>query len=331
MWYDHQRRLSRDSDFSSRREVLADGSMLLMDASDDPPQARVPSKLAGRLSIVAAAILWSSSGLFAKWPIFDVWPASTRGMELAFWRAFFAALVLAPTVRRPRWRIGLVPLAIAFTLMNVTYLTAMSQTTAANAIWLQSTCPWWVFVFSVLVFREPIVRRDLIPLAFGVVGVGTILWFEVQGQARFGVACGLAAGISYAAVVVCMRRLRSENSPWLVALNHGVAALILAPWVFRFGHWPTPLQFRALAAFGALQMAVPYLFLIRGLRAVSSQEAVALGMLEPILIPCWAYLIRNEVPAPWTIAGAAFILAGLVLRYVVWEFWAWKTNAPGGV
>ncbi len=297
-----------------------------MDVLESPSESPAPSKLAGRLSVVAAAILWSSSGLFAKWPIFDVWPASTRGVQLAFWRAFFAALVLLPTVRRPRWRIGLVPLAIAFTLMNVTYLTAMSRTTAANAIWLQSTCPWWVFLFSVLLFRAPIVRRDLIPLAFGVVGVGTILLFEVRGQARFGVACGLAAGISYAGVVVCMRQLRSENSPWLVALNHAVAALILAPWVFQFGYRPTTLQFAALAAFGALQMALPYLLLIRGLRAISSQEAVAIGMVEPILIPCWAFLIRGEVPAPWTIVGASLILVGLVLRYVVLELGMRKWN-----
>ncbi len=132
---------------------------MAVETSDKPPQPPGPSKLAGRLSVLAAAVLWSSSGLFAKWPIFDVWPASTRGVSLAFWRAMFAALVLLPAVRRPRWRLGLAPLTMAFTLMNVTYLTAMSQTTAVNAVWLQSTCPLWVFFFSVVLFREPIVPR----------------------------------------------------------------------------------------------------------------------------------------------------------------------------
>jgi drug/metabolite transporter (DMT)-like permease len=292
-----------------------------MEPSDTPPQPPGPSKLAGRLSVLAAAVLWSSSGLFAKWPIFDVWPAATRGVSLAFWRALFAALILVPAVRRPRWRWGLLPMVIAFTLMNVTYLTAMSQTTAANAIWLQSTCPWWVFFFSVILFREPIVRRDLIPLGFGVLGVSTILAFEAQGQAGFGVACGLAAGITYAGVVVLIRHMRTENSSWLVGLNHGVAALLLLPWVVQFGPWPTPLQFVVLAAFGILQMALPYLLLIRGLRAISSQEAVAIGMAEPILIPVWAFLVRGEVPAPWTYFGAGMILLGLTLRYIVWELW----------
>jgi len=287
------------------------------------------SATVGRLCVVGAAVLWSSSGLFAKLPLFDGWPQETRGLFLAFWRACFAAAILTPFVRRPRWRLGLLPLTAAFTLMNVSYLTAMAQTTAANAIWLQSTCPWWVFVFSMLVFREPIVRRELIPLGFGVAGVGTILCCELGGQAVFGVICGLVAGISYAWVVLLMRRLSGEDSPWLVALNHAVAALALAPWVVWLGRWPSLLQLAVLASFGIVQMALPYLLMIRALRRISGQEAVAIGMLEPILIPLWAFLVRGEVPAWWTVAGAALILAGLVLRYIVLAWWSARMDSAG--
>ncbi len=44
----------------------------------------------GRLLIVTAAVMWSTSGFFAKAPIFDDWPLETRGILLAFWRTFFA-------------------------------------------------------------------------------------------------------------------------------------------------------------------------------------------------------------------------------------------------
>lgn len=257
--------------------------------------------------------------MFAKAPVFDAWPEETRGVLLAFWRAMFAAMVLVPMIRRPRWRLSLVPLVIAFTLMNATYLTAMVRTTAANAIWLQCTCPWWVFLFSVFLFREPVARRDLVPLLFGVAGVGTILFFEVQGQATFGVACGLVSGIAYATVVVLMRQLRGENSPWLVALSHTVAMLFLLPWVIHLGHWPSAGQLAVLACFGVFQMGLPYVLFVRGLRTITSQEAVAIGMVEPLLNPVWAFLIVGERPAWWTVAGAILIFAGLVLRYVVWD------------
>src|SRR5690606_20076386 len=151
---------------------------------------------------------------------------------------------------------------------------------------LEATAPWWVFLISVFILREPIVRRDLVPLAFGVLGVGIILGFELSqgtGQSTTGVICGLAAGVSYASVVVCMRRLRGENSAWLVAFCHLVSAACLLPWMLVRGTWPSPPQLMAFAAFGAVQMALPYLLMIRGLRAISPQEAVGIGLLEPVV------------------------------------------------
>ncbi|HEV3137158.1 MAG TPA: hypothetical protein VGZ26_04625, partial [Pirellulales bacterium] len=90
------------ADETSRLETRDDPA-----ASSSSPQ--VPSAIrlsqhaaVGRLWIVLAAVMWSSSGLFAKAPIFDTWPAETRGVLLAFWRALFAGLLLLPLVRRPR-------------------------------------------------------------------------------------------------------------------------------------------------------------------------------------------------------------------------------------
>ncbi len=290
-------------------------TQLTTGSADDP----AAGKLAGRLTMLLVALLWSTSGLFAKAPIFDAWPEAYRGSLLAFWRSACAALVLLPTIRRPRYRTYLIPLTICFALMNVTYLTSMTRSTAANAIWLQNMAPWWVFLLSVLLFHEPVVRRDLIPLAFAMLGVGTILSFEIRGQAPFGAICGAASGVFYAAVVVLMRQLRSENSSWIVALSHTVTTAVLLPWVLQIGYAPSFEQLLALAAFGTVQMAIPYLLLIRALRSISSQEAVAIGLVEPVLLPLWVWLIWGEVPAWWTIVGAALILAGLLLRYVVCE------------
>ena len=270
--------------------------------------------------------------MFARAPIFDDWPETQRGLLFAFWRAAFAALVLLPTVRRPRFRPMLVPLAICFTLMNVTYLSAMILTTPANAIWLQSAAPWWVFLISVAVFREPVVRRDLIPLAVGMAGVGTILACEIltrPGQNLAGIACGLASGVAYGGVVFFMGRLNAENASWLVALNHAVAAAAMFPLVLYYGLWPSPVQLLVLAAFGVLQMALPYLLLIRGLRSIRAQEAVSIGLIEPVLMPLWTFLIWGVTAAWWTILGGALILTGLLFRYLLLDLRqrAWKSSA----
>lgn len=286
-------------------------------AGGEPAAASAPSAAAGRLWIAAAAVLWSSSGLFAKAPTFLSWPADSRGLLLAFWRALFAGLLLAPFVRRPRWDVKLLPLCATFAAMNVAYLSAMTLTTAANAIWLQSTAPWWVLFVGVVLLRQPFPRPELVPLALGGLGLATILAFEVQGQAQAGVLCGLVSGLTYAGVVLSLRALRAQDAVWLVAVAHLATAAMMLPYVVYLGIWPSAGQLPVLAGFGTLQMALPYVFFARGLRSISSQEATGIGLLEPLLLPVWVFLAWGETPAGWTVVGGGLILAGLVLRYIL--------------
>jgi drug/metabolite transporter, DME family len=282
-------------------------------------------KTAGRLLILTAAVLWSTNGFFAKAPMFADWPAEidgtpVRGPLLAFWRALFATLVLLPFVRRPRWRIQLVPMVLAYAAMNYTFLNALTLTNEANAIWLQNTAPMWVFLIGVLAFREPVHPRDGWLLGCSVLGIGLILWFEIRGQAPGGVAYGLGGGITYAAVVLSLRYLRNEDGAWLVMLNNLVTVLVFFPFVLYRGIWPDAAQFVYLAAFGVFQMGLPYLLFARGLRCIVGHEAAGIVLLEPILVPVWVYLAWRhaptyEFPQWWTLVGGALILIGLTARY----------------
>lgn len=304
-----------------------------MNPPANAPTADTRRKHTGRILVIAAALLWSTSGLFAKAPIWEPWPEPVRGPLFAFWRAVFAALVLIPLVRRPRWHPGLVPLAGCFTLMNLTYLSAMALTTAANAIWLQYIAPWWVFLFAYLILHELPERRDAVSLVCALAGVGLILRFEFTQSTpagtlnQLGVLCGVASGITFAAVLVLMRLLRSEDAAWLVALNHAVVAIALLPWVLQLDYRPSLAQTLLLAAFGVVQMAVPYTLMIRALRSVGSQEAVILSLIEPVLTPLWVLLAWGEQPAWWTVAGGLLIFAGLLIRYraVQWAL-RWGRN-----
>lgn len=283
----------------------------------------------GRWLIAAAALLWSSSGLFAKSHLFDDWPLASRGPQLAFWRALFAGLSLLPLVRRPKSPLPvarMAPMMLAFAGMNLTYLSAMILTTAANAIWLQSTAPWWVFLLGFLIWREPWSPRELKPLALGSAGVALILACELaplwSGQqasnwAALGIGCGLASGLCYAVVVLSLRQLRQVDSVTLVVANNLASATLLSPLALRGGAWPSALQFVALALFGVVQIALPYWLFARGLRNVSSQEAAGIGLLEPVFLPLWVWLAWHESPAWWTLAGGGLILVGLLLRYAV--------------
>ena len=93
---------------------------------------------------MAAALLWSTSGFYAKAPWFDDWPIETRGVALTFWRAVFAALTVLPFVRRPTFRIAMIPMSLAFVAMTYAFLTAMVLGSETTTIWLQYVGPAWV-------------------------------------------------------------------------------------------------------------------------------------------------------------------------------------------
>jgi drug/metabolite transporter (DMT)-like permease len=275
----------------------------------------------GRLLILAAAVLWSSGGFFAKAPLFADWPAEDRGPLLAFWRALWATVVLFPFVRRPTWSWKLVPMMLLFAAMNWSYLTAMSVGEAANAIWLQMTAPVWVFLFNAFCLRETIRRLDWLLLVFGAAGVGLILFCELQGERPAAVVYGLLSGIFYAGVVLSLRHLRSHDSTWLVALNHLFTAIVFAPAVItHLEYWPHGRQWLYLGGFGALQMGLPYVLFARGLKSVPSHEASGMGLLEPVFLPVWVYLAWGHSPdymPPrwWTLVGGGLILTGLLVRF----------------
>ena len=291
-----------------------------MPASSHPLEPTSSERMRGRLMVLAAAILWSTSGFFAKAPLFEHWSIEHRGIYLAFWRALFACLFVIPLVRRPRWHVGLVPMVFVFAAMNYTYLTAMTRTTAANAIWLQNVAPVWVFLVGVFLFGERIHPGDWVLVLCGALGVGFILFFEAQGEQLSGVVFGLLSGMTFAGVVLCVRQLRSEDAAWLITLNLAVTAVVLSPIVVAHGIWPTGKQFAYLTAFGMLQLGLPYFLFARGVRSISGHEASGIALLEPILVPVWVFLAWHaeptyQPPRWWTYVGGSLILAGLLWRY----------------
>jgi drug/metabolite transporter, DME family len=178
-----------------------------------------------------------------------------------------------------------------------------------------------------------VARFDLVPLTFAMAGVGTILAYELNNPAPAGIFCGLGSGLAYAIVVVLLRHLRAIDSVWLVIVVHLATAALLLPYVLYLGIAPTLGQLPILIAFGVLQMGLPYLCFARGLRSIASQEATAIGLLEPLLLPVWVYLAWQQTPAWWTVLGASLIFTGLLIRYgaPVFNRRADQTPEPLGV
>ncbi len=275
----------------------------------------------GPLEIALAGVLWSTSGFFAKSPWFEGWPVETRGLLLAFWRSLFAMLLLIPLVRKPEWRWQMLPMVLCFAVMIWSFMTAMVNGSAANAIWLQYIAPAWVIVMSSLFLKELPTRNDMIMFAFCAAGVGLIVGMELSFGSIYATLMGILSGITYAGVILCLRSMRGVDSVWLIALNHGASALLFLPWVLQNTHSVPTSSYFALAMFGFFQMSLAYILFARGLRSTGAAEASLLSLIEPVLLPVWVFIAWRhhplyEAPPAWTWIGGGLILIGLISRYL---------------
>ncbi len=286
---------------------------------DRPPPTPVRAPAArGRLLVVAACLLWSTSGAFVKSPPLAAFPPAVSGPSIAFYRAAFALLVVLPFLarRRLRWHPALVPMALSFAAMNALFISSMTRTSAANTVLLQYSAPIWMFLASVTLLREPVDRRNLVGLGLGMAGVAVILRAFLGGAEALGVLLGIGAGVAYAGVVVTLRVLRDHDPVVLTALNLGASVLVLLPWIAAAGARPSAPQLGVLAAFGAVQVAAAYLLFTWGMKTVPPQEAGVITLLEPVLNPVWVLLLWGEPMAGATLVGGALIVGGLAARYL---------------
>lgn len=303
--------------------------------------APAPSVNSARVCLVLAAVFWSLGSLFMRLlrepTALGLNNPPLTPLQIAFYRALFAGLVMIPLLRRRdiRFRPMMAGMAVTFALMSGLYLSALGRGAAANAIFLQNTAPLWLCLITVFGLGERVTRRAWQAVLLGAAGATVIVaggWPrnlppDEQGEAVLVLAMGLGSGIVYAGVVLFLRTLREFSPAWLVFLNHLGSAVAIGLFVLlttNFPAWsqwlstPTPRQFLALVVFGTFQMALPYWLFARGLRTVGPQEAGIITLLEPLLNPVWAYLITPETDTPTgpMLAGGALIFAALVWRYV---------------
>jgi drug/metabolite transporter (DMT)-like permease len=275
--------------------------------------------VAARLRLLGAAALFSTG------------PAAIKATALAPWqvagfRSGAAALVLLlmlPDRRRLlQPRLWLVGAAYAGTL--VCYAIASKLTTAANAIFLQSTFPLYLLLLSPLLLRERVRRGDLVFLLAVMAGMALLLRGHdaasaVAADPMRGNVLSLVSGVFWALTLVGLRWLERAGSggPGLgqaaVVAGNALAFLACLPAALPLG--PTrAVDWLLVAYLGAVQIGLAYLLLTRAMGHVPALEAGLLLMLEPVLAPLWAWAAHGERPTGWALVGGAVILGATLGR-----------------
>lgn len=276
----------------------------------------------GRLTIALAAVMWSLSGFFimllTQPPVWmgDVKPVAAE--QIACWRCLFGAASLVVLLRPTmfRWHPLMPVMAGCFAVMNLLFVISMSMGEVAAASLLQYTAPIWVFLVNVLLLRRArATQRDWIALLIATVGIVVIVLGRIHADQMKAAGLALGAGITSAGVIICLSMLRAFASPWLAFVNQLVAGLAALPWAITTP-WPEGIQWIILGIFGTVQLAVPYWLMSQAMKTVPAHEASLITLLDPLLVPVWAFFITWSIPAAPTWLGGIVFLLALVIRYL---------------
>jgi len=285
-----------------------------------------PGPLAtGRLAILLAAVLWSTNGVFIK-------EIDADATSITFFRCFFAAIFLIPLVRlrnAPRPFDVVVGVGLFAALLWL-FVSSTKETSAANAIFLQYTAPFYVIALAPMLLRERLRGIDLAALGVCLAGVAILFGGNAGSGDLTGMVMGLGSGLFFGLYMMWLRRMKYANSVLLTFVNCGAVALLFAAVP---GVWDVSGRDAALLALmAAVQFAIPYTLFAHGLHTVASAEASLIALVEPVLNPIWVVLFIGESPSVATAIGGAVIIVGLILRYTVFARWSPGTiSEPGAV
>lgn len=277
----------------------------------------------GLLAVLAAAILWSTGGLFIKWVSLDA-------LGVTMWRSLLAGvtmwIVARPTVRAP-WRTSRLTWAIAvsYALTLVMFVAATKLTTAANAIFLQYTAPLYLLVTGALFLGERATRIDLLTVLVAFGGMGLFFIGRLETDALTGNILAALSGVSLAAMFTLLRAPSCTPGTRPEAMMLGNILLVvglLAVNLARGSSAPfTPdlSDVIGLVFLGVVQIGFAYLLFGFGVAHVQALEASLIGMLEPVLNPVWVFIFLGETPGWWAVLGGAIIVAAVTVRTVISE------------
>lgn len=266
--------------------------------------------LRGMSAVLIAAVLWSTGGLFVKKIPLDP-------LTIVCIRSAIAGITLLPflNIKKISFNKYLLGYIIGFTWLVITFVSATKLTSAANAIVLQYTAPLYLFICGVFKGDIKANIRAVIPMVLIFLGICSFFFEPNTGSNIIGNLLGVSSGVALTLMSVFLHKLRETPAVGLVCFANLSASLLLLPFLpdysaiagINLEGW------LALIYLGIFQIGLANVFYARGLKKVKPLQATVLSLTEAVLNPVWVAVFIGEIPSPYGLAGALFILSAVLL------------------
>jgi len=281
---------------------------------------------------MSGALLYVSLGvatLAVSWAAIIIRLADADPISTAFYRMFFAAILMAPfSLPGLKRHLSLLPakelrlLVLSGVILGLhfaSWITSLKYTTISNSVIIVATQPFFVAVIESLAWKDKISRKAVYGMVLAFIGMIIISQadFRLGGDHLMGDLLALIGAFCAGAYLLIGRRVRQHlGNRYYVFPVYSLAAITLLiiaiPFKSPLTGFPatTWICFLLLALIPTLVGHSLYNYLLKFVRA----HLVAITILgEPIGATVFAAVIFSEFPPLATYIGGALILSGIFL------------------
>jgi drug/metabolite transporter (DMT)-like permease len=283
---------------------------------------RQPSHVSAVILMIIAPILWSTAGVLSRHL------ESAKSFEVSFLRSFFAAVFVLLALCW-QYRSGVVTKlkklggygwfsGALWATMFTCFMLAITMTTVANALIVESLAPLLTALFAWLFLKEKIPARTWLAIFMAFLGMVYMFidgFSRLDGRGLIGVILALCVPLAVSINVVVLKKAGQQvDLIPAVFVGAALSALLMTPMALPLSASLSDILI--LACMGIFQLGLPCMLMVYAAKALSAPEISLLSLIEVLLGPLWVWLAVGEQPAQATLLGGAVVLAALIINEV---------------
>lgn len=269
----------------------------------------------GSILMIITAILWSLGGLLIK--LVPIGP-----LALISGRSICALCLFIPYFILQRKKEGkkVEPIkmkhyllcSLSISTLSIFFVVATKLTTAAHAIILQFTAPFWIILIGFVFFGKKPQSKDIKAIISVLFGIILFLSHQLNDSHQLGNMFAVLSGISMAVMILYLQSSHIKYPLLVVIIANITNAIIGFPFLLKSTFSYEVLGY--ILIIGIFQYGISYILYIYAVKKLESIQVVILSAFEPILNPIWVYLATGESLSGISIIGA-FIVLSVIIHY----------------
>jgi len=271
------------------------------------------------INILLAGFLWGFIGISVKLINNEINPFTLNFFR--FLTAFLVLLALSPIIDRNALKLkkenikSHAIIGLLFALTTTTFVYAISRTTIANTVLLQSLQVFFLMGLAYFVLKEKITTTKVVTLIFALIGVYVIN--PLGTGDLIGNIVAIISGGFFAMLTVYMKytdnKLHHTATVWYMFF----AALFMLPFPFIFGVGLLLENIYYILMLGGLGTGIAYFFYNL---ALEKMEADHVGLFAVVLLPLFSIVfgiivIKELLPLTTLIGGLILIISAVYLEF----------------